>query len=122
MEEGDTVPMTPEKASRIDLSRGVAVLRNDTIIIDRGGSAMADIDHTKAAVAAKRVNLHRSSPYDAEITAPDSTGTYACGEEVTPPLEQVDIEVATLPAVPEWADRSPVSIDIDSLTQESPFR
>lgn len=114
--------MTPEKASRIDLPRGVAVRRNDTIIMDRGGSAMADIDHTKAAVAAKRVNLHRSSPYDADITAPDSTGTYRCGEEVTPSLEQVDVEVATVPAVPEWADRSPESLDVDSVTLESPFR
>jgi len=63
---------------------------------------MADMHNTKVELAAGKLDLHRSSPYSAEITAPDGTRVLACGEEILSLVEQVVVESTDLPAVPDW--------------------
>jgi hypothetical protein len=71
----------------------------------RAPETMTGIGSTKFALAPRRLNLHRSSPYAVETTASDATSAYVCGKEVIPPLRQVDVEVVDLPAVPYWVEQ-----------------
>jgi hypothetical protein len=75
---------------------------------------MPNVQNTKVALAAEKLDLHRSSPYTTEITSPDGTRVFECGDKIVNVVELMVVQSVELPSVPEWiepATATPIYLD-----------